>query len=1507
MRKPDNLWRSVFESAGEAMLLLDSKHEILACNKKAEKLYGYSESEMIGMSFSDLCSPESRREPKLRLKRRMRAGGVVFASGHRRQSGAVFVAEVSAKVVEVGDDCRFVLIVRDHGLQGEVEERLRVAVEEMRVAEEESRRQNEDLAESHEETERQRRRYQELFDLAPGGYVITDANGNILEANRAAVSLLASEPGRLGGVQLTALLAREDQPGLSRALTGLREGAAAQELEAHVEVRGHPPVEVALKAVPVRNANDETTWLLCDLSNLKRSEAALQASEDKFRVLTETAPSAIFIYAGDRLRYTNRAAEELTGYSSDELHDITVWDLIHPDHRELVGERGRARLRGEAVSPRYEFKLITKAGDERWVDSAASLFEFEGEPAVLGTVFDITAQKRAEETLAARARQQAAVAELGQRALTGGDLQALMEYAVEAIADALNVEYCKILELLPGGQELLLRAGAGWKEGVVGLAKVGAGLDSQAGYTLFSSEPIVVEDLGTEMRFTGPPLLHGHGVVSGVSVIIAGRHGPFGVLGAHTKRRRSFTKDDVNFLQSAANVLAQAIERKRTEDALWESEQRLRLAVRASNTGLWDWNPKTNQVYFSPEWKSQLGYEEHEIKDCFEVWEELLHPDDRERMVATVNSYLAAPWPDYEVEFRLRHKDGSYRWILTRASLLTDGDGRPHRMLGLHLDITERKQAERALAESELRYRTLFELSPDGIVVFDPNMRITMINQKGAAILTHDHPDELIGKGAFDFLAPEDWPRAIEETRDVLAGRGRDRVVLTAVKKDGTRLKGEFGGAAITGSDGNPAGILGVFRDVSDRDHVEQALRLQAQILDQVHDSVISTDVDGFITSWNKGAERLFGFSAEEALGRHISILYPEGHQEFFERGVIAPLKAKGNHEVEVQAQKKSGEKLDVHLSLSLLHDGEGVAAGMIGYSVDITARKRAEASLRDYAERLRLLREIDQAVLELRSPAEIAQEALSRLRLLIPCKRASIALCDLDSSWSATLLAVDTEGGTTVGSGTRLSLDEFGISVLQQGRINPVDDLRSIDQPSPLRQVLKTEGLRSLVNVPLMVQGKLIGSLNLAADAPGPFPSEHLEIAREVADLVTIAIQNARLYEGEHRAREVAETLRAANMSLTQSLDIETVLETLLAALERFVPYDSASVMLREDANHFAVRAVRGYERWTDADMAQKIALDLREAPLLRTLVSDKRIVLVEDSHNEPQWLTVAGAEHVRNWMGVPLVSGGEVIGLYSVDKAEPGFFTAEHLQLAESLSAQAAAALQNGALFEQVKAGRERLESLSRQLMEAQETERRHLARELHDEIGQALTAVKLNLQALQQSLSARELKSRLDECIGIADRTLQQVRNLSIDLRPSMLDDIGLVSALRWYVDRFGQRSGINAQFSAARLARLPSEIETACFRVAQESLTNVVRHSRARQVGVELKRRDGELELGIRDDGIGFDAHEARARAARGESFGLLGMEERVALVGGRIEILSAPEKGTEIRASFPVGK
>ena len=215
------------------------------------------------------------------------------------------------------------------------------------------------------------------------------------------------------------------------------------------------------------------------------------------------------------------------------------------------------------------------------------------------------------------------------------------------------------------------------------------------------------------------------------------------------------------------------------------------------------------------------------------------------------------------------------------------------------------------------------------------------------------------------------------------------------------------------------------------------------------------------------------------------------------------------------------------------------------------------------------------------------------------------------------------------------------------------------------------------------------------------------------------------------------------------------------------------------------------------------------------------------------------------------------------------------------------------------------QQLRNLSRRRVQVQEDERRHLARELHHHVGQLLTAGTLNLQLARTTKDRRVINAKLDETIAIFEEILRQVRQISFDIRPPVLDDLGLAPAMRWMLDDATERAGLSWEFIAdPNLKRGDVESETACYRVGMEAVLNVIRHAHAQKVSLELHNAGNALELVVRDDGIGFDVAAAEKRAGR-DRLGLVGMQERATAMGGEFECKSAPGQGTKVRALFPI--
>jgi PAS domain S-box-containing protein len=430
-------------------------------------------------------------------------------------------------------------------------------------------------AETHRRAAGLETRLNTLLNRLQVGVFRSTLDGCLLEANPAFLRLFGLQS--LQEAQTTALdelyLRPEDRLQL---LNQLKETGYVHEYEMQLRRADGSPFWVSLTEI-LGTTLDGTTvidGLVEDINKRKRAEEALRRSEEYFRSLIENALDIITILAGDgTVRYESPSTERVLGYKPEDLTGKNVFEFIHPDDVPHVMHALTDTFQKPGIARSAVFRFRHKDDSWRILESIGKSLPDDSGVAVVVNSRDITARKRVEEELRTRACQQAAVADLGQRALAGTHLSLLMDAAATLVARTLNVEYCEVLETLPDGNALLLRAGVGWNEGCVGSVTVDTGTASQAGYTLLFREPVIVDDLHAETRFSGPSLLHDHGVVSGVSVLIPGTSRPFGVLGAHTTRRRRFMEDDVHFLEAVANVLAGAIVHQRLEEQLRQTQK----------------------------------------------------------------------------------------------------------------------------------------------------------------------------------------------------------------------------------------------------------------------------------------------------------------------------------------------------------------------------------------------------------------------------------------------------------------------------------------------------------------------------------------------------------------------------------------------------------------------------------------------------------------------------------------------------------------------------------------------------------------------------------------------------------------------------------------------------------------------------------------------------------------------------------------------------------------------
>jgi signal transduction histidine kinase len=519
-------------------------------------------------------------------------------------------------------------------------------------------------------------------------------------------------------------------------------------------------------------------------------------------------------------------------------------------------------------------------------------------------------------------------------------------------------------------------------------------------------------------------------------------------------------------------------------------------------------------------------------------------------------------------------------------------------------------------------------------------------------------------------------------------------------------------------------------------------------------------------------------------------------------------------------------------------------------------------------------------------------------------------------------LVAADLQRMLSKREDTSVLVAAYGEDALRQAAGSQPDlVLMDIELSGKLDGVMTAKLLRKQLDVPIIYlnsNSDQVADEGAQTTHPGsylatPIDSQELEAAIEIALVQHDAEQKLRkseeqlrlLYRAEHESRQMAETLVETSQVLASSLDVNVVLDRILEQVSRVVDNDVCNIMLIEGEGTQTVRS-RGYEAFDAETFIETFVFPLSGLSVRQQIIDTGKPVVVSDVRTDPQWALPAGAAWLRSYVAAPIYLGDEVIGFINVGNSRAGFYDLSHAGRLQAFGHQAALAFQNARLYEATRVNAANLQILSRRLLDVQESERRSIARELHDEIGQALTAAKLNLQSLQKHPEASPLQARLKDCADIINLALQQVRSLSLDLHPAVLDDLGLLPAVRWFVDREAQRGEFNAQVSAQSLPdRFPPEIELVGFRVVQEALTNISRHARAKNVTVEFWQKGSDLHLLIRDDGIGFDKESAFQRVMKSDSLGLLSMQERIALIHGHFEINSAPGQGTEIHARIPL--
>lgn len=669
------------------------------------------------------------------------------------------------------------------------------------------------------------------------------------------------------------------------------------------------PVEVRVSPVWI-DGKLHTVALICDITKRKQAEEKLRESEERLQLALVASRMGVWEWdlETDGV-FWSPECYEIYGDKSFDGRGETFEKWIHADDVGPIGEIVRQTLESETFN-QWEFRVTPPDGRMRWIANWAMVRrDASGKPYImLGTARDITEQKRAEDAL----RQS----------------NLLLENVVENIPLAVFVKDPQ--------DEFRVRVWNRAAETIFGIPRA-----EMLGRHSHDYWPKALADSYREIDELVMNVGRMQVIEQEQSTTRSGE-----TIFVHTRKLPLCDREGKPTLLLA--ICEDITARNRSAEALREAQQRLAVTLRGADVGLWDWDLVTNEVNFSDEWKRQLGYQGDEVGNVYEEWESRVHPDDKSQALANVENAIRKRTPEYRAEFRMRHKDGTWRWILARGSVIDDPAGISARLMGIHIDITERKRAEEALQASESRYRTFVDHATDAFYLQDQQGRVLDVNEQACVSLGY-HRDEIVGKFPYEF----DLDVTPESVNRTLARLDEGKVIAIDsrhTRKDGTSFPVEIRLKPFWIN--NQRFHVALVRDITERKRAERALRESEsrlrtllENLDKV--AVQAYEPDGTITFWNRASELFYGYTAEQALGRDlVDLLHAESTRKV-ERQIMAEAMRTGKPPAadEVEVVRRDGAKITVFAS-RVVHPRPGRDAEFFCFDVDITDRKHAEEQL---------------------------------------------------------------------------------------------------------------------------------------------------------------------------------------------------------------------------------------------------------------------------------------------------------------------------------------------------------------------------------------------------------------------------------------------------------------------------------------------------------------------------------------------------------------------------------
>ncbi len=926
--------------------------------------------------------------------------------------------------------------------------------------------------------------------------------------------------------------------------------------------------------------------------------------------------------------------------------------------------------------------------------------------------------------------------------------------------------------------------------------------------------------------------------------------------------------------------------RKESERAVRRANERLELAQRASGAGMWDWDVPAKRLEWSPRMFELFGLDPRKTAASFKAWEVILHPEDRKLAAARIAQALRKR-SSLKSEYRIVKPNGQVRWIRALGRGRYDNRGRPVRMIGLCIDITEVKEREKREKEGEvsaIAARTAMDTigaMPIGMAVIRMGGRVASVNPAFEG-MTGYRADEMLGQAARDaigkIVAADDRTRFFDLLKDARRGKPAASLAVSLRTKAGAAVPVIIDLAFIRYPMGTPSSIVMTFKDITERRRVEDRLRHSRAMLEEAQRMARIGNWEWNIATggltWSDEIYRIFGRTSQSFVATYDTFLnsvHPED-RERVRAAVNISLRHRQPYDIDHRIVLPDGAERVVHEHGEVFQDNAGRAVRMAGTVQDITDQKRAERRSQMITTLL--------ALFARKATRHEYLDAVTRVfHQESGCRCVGIRIVDeqgripyaLSSGFPRGLL--ENENALVIGRDACLCGRIMAGTPEPRDRacLTPAGSFRCDNLPAFFKRLSPRErkryrgqcakyGFKSMAVVPIRYHDRLYGAIHLADEREGRISSEQIGFIESImAPMIGEAIHWFAMDESLRQAGAYNRSLIEVSLDPLVTIDAAGKITDVNAATEKITGRSRTELVGTDFADYFTdfEKAQSGYRQAFRDGWVQDYALEIRRR--------DGRVTPV-----------LYNASVYRN-------EQGKVIGVFAAAR-----------DITERKRAEA-----------DLAAYQHELRSLSSRLLLAEERERRQLAVALHDTVGQTQALAQIKLEALGEMITDRNARQAWAEVRRMFVDAVQQTRTLSFELSPPILYELGLDPALEWLGEMFQQRHGFQFHFeSEGDKAAVADSMRVLMFQSARELLTNAVKHARATHVHLSSRLDDGTLVVSVKDDGQGFDLQDQESLINK-SSLGLFSLRERMRNIGGQFTIETRPGQGVLAVLEAPV--